>query len=215
MKYNDFIRTTVLSLDEANYELLKKDLIGEYISFSVIEDEDVTKEILAEKLCDYFEKLELKTGKDFDKQVEIYIKDLDLIVGRRIAKSPQPKKNDQTQGSDPRSRKYYNKALETKNYRNITARNLIDYSRIMFCLYAAVIKNRYKEIQDFDFSVTCLDPGRIIASMKTEPETIVMVKKKRFDIKNLYCSDTCTFIMSMILLHKIINDKVQGEYYYE
>ena len=39
---------------------------------------------LSEKICDYFEKLELKTGKSFDKYVESYLKDLDSIIERRI-----------------------------------------------------------------------------------------------------------------------------------
>lgn len=215
MKYSDFINATIMSLGQENFEAIKKALVGEYLSFSIISDEDISKAVLAEKLCDYFEKLELKTGKDFDKQVDAYIKDVDSIVSRRIAKTPQPKKNDQTPVVTPRSRKYYEKALATKNSRNLSARNLVDYSRIMFCLYAAVIKAHYKEIEDLDYSISSLDPDIIIGSMKTEPDTIVMVKKNRFDIKNLYSSDTCTFIMSLILLYKIMNDKVQGEYYHE
>lgn len=215
MNYCDFVSSTIMSLDEANFELLKKTLVGEYISFSIIEKEDITKNNLAEKLCDYFEKLEIKTGKDFDKQVDAYIKDIDSIVGRRIAKTPQTKKNDPSPIVVPRARKYYEKALTTKKSRNISVRNLIDYSRIMFCLYASIIRLQYKEIKDFDYSVSSLDPNAIIESMKTEPDTIVVVKKNRFDIKNLYCSDTGTFIMSMVLLCKIMNDRVQGDYYNE
>lgn len=215
LKYSDFVSATIMSLDQDNFESIKKALIGEYISFSIITDEDISKAVLAEKLCDYFEKLELRTGKNFDRQVDAYIKDIDSIVSRRIAKTPQPKKDDQTPVVTPRSRKYYEKALATKNSRNLSVSNLVDYSRIMFCLYAAIIKAHYKEIKAPDFSVSSLDPDAIIGSMKTETDTIVMVKKNRFDIKNLYSSDTCTFIMSVILLHKIMNDRVQGEYYHE
>ena len=69
-----------MSLDQENFEAIKKALVGEYLSFSIISDEDISKAVLAEKLCDYFEKLELKTGKDFDKQLDAYIKDLDSIL---------------------------------------------------------------------------------------------------------------------------------------
>ena len=57
MKYINFVKETIVGMDAATLEVLKKALLGEYISFSVISDEEVTKEELAEKLCDYFEKL--------------------------------------------------------------------------------------------------------------------------------------------------------------
>jgi len=215
LNYNDFLTDTIMSIDPATFEMLKKSLVGEYLSFSIIHERDVSQAVLAEKICDYFEKLELKTGKDFAKQIEAYIKDIDSIVSRRIAHTPQAKKKDSAPVDKPRSRKYYEKAIATKNSRNLSVQELVDYSRIMFCLYAAIIKDKYKEINDFDYSVSSLKPDAIIESMKTEPNTNVMVKKNRFDIKNLYCSDRCTFIISIIMLYKIINDRVQGEYYHE
>ena len=216
MKYSDFVNATIVDMQDSTFESLKKALVGEYLSFAVIEDDAVTKEELAEKACDYFEKMELKTGKGFDKQVEAYIKDVDSIVGGRIEKTPQPKKNDPTPIVVPRARKYYEKAIAAKNSRNLSARNLLDYSRIMFCLYAEIIKNQYKEISSLDYSARCLNPDSIIDSMKNEQDTIVVkFKKPRFDIKELYSSDTCTFIIAVIVLYAIIDDIVEGEYYHE
>ena len=79
----------------------------------------------------------------------------------------------------------------------------------------AVISNKHKEISNFDFSAACIDPDIIIASLKDEESTILKIRKKRFDIRDLYCSDTCTFIVAIIILYKIVGDKIQGEYYHE
>lgn len=216
MKYTKFIEETVSEFNQIEFEMVKKMIVGEYISFAFISEKDITQDILSEKLCDYFEKLELKTGKDFDKQIDTYIKDIDSIVGKRIAKTPQIKKNDSAPVIVPRARKYYEKALNTKNSRNLSIRNLIDYSRIMFCLYAAILKNNGKEIENFDYSVSVLIPEMIIDSMKNEQHTLVAkVKKNRFDIKDLYCADTGTFIIAIIMLCAILNDRVEGEYYHE
>ena len=215
MEYRDLVKTTVLDMDQDIFLMLQKALVGEYLSFSIIDAEEITKEILAEKLCDYFEKLELKTGKAFEKHLDAYIGNIESIVGGKVAKAPQPKKKDATPVVVPRARKYYEKAMNVKNTRSITVRQLKDYTRIMMCLYAAIIKNNNKEIDNLDYSASCIDPDAIITSMKNEQDMLLKLKKPKFDIKELYCSDTCTFIIAIIALYAIVGEKVQGEYYHE
>lgn len=217
MDYQELVRSTVMELDARSFDAFSKAIVGEFLSFSVIQENEISKIVLAEKVCDYFEKLELKTGKNFEKHVEFYMSNIDAIVGRRIAKAPQPTKKDATPIETPRARQYYNKALSIKNTRSLSPRQLKDYSRFMFCLYAEIINNKYKEIDNLNYSITCLDPDVIINSMKIEPDIDLPVlnKKRKFDIKNLYCSDTCTFIIALIVLYKLLADKVQGEYYHE
>ena len=209
MDYSEFIKTTVNTLKPDTYDQIKQILIPEYLTFSIIPEEEITLGIVSEKLCDYFEKLDLKTGKSFDKYVESYLKDLDSIVERRIEKTPQPKKNDTTPVIVPRARKYYEKAVSLKKTRTLSTSNLVDYTRIMLCLYTAIIKNGFKEIGNFDFSSDCLNPLDIIDAMKNEQ--VKIGKKSKFDIKELYCSDTCTFILTIVIIYKIINDRVQEE----
>lgn len=209
MDYSEFIKTTVNTLKPDTYDQIKQILIPEYLTFSIIPEEEITLGILSEKLCDYFEKLDLKTGKSFEKYVESYLKDLDSIVERRIEKTPQPKKNDTTPVIVPRARKYYEKAVSLKKTRTLSTSNLVDYTRIMLCLYTAIIKNGFKEIGNFDFSSDCLNPLDIIDAMKNEQ--VKIGKKSKFDIKELYCSDTCTFILTIVIIYKIINDRVQEE----
>lgn len=58
MNYKDFTIATITEMDQPVFELLKTALIGEYLSFSVIPETDITQSILAEKICSYFETLE-------------------------------------------------------------------------------------------------------------------------------------------------------------
>ncbi len=213
MDYKEFVKSTVNTLQADVFEQIKTVLIPEYLTFSIIPEDGITPAILSEKLCDYFEKLELKTGNGFDKYVESYLKDLDSIVEKRIAKTPQPKKNDPTPVVVPRARKYYEKAVSLKKARTLVTGLLVDYTRIMLCLYTAIIKNNFKAIGNFDFSSDCINPLDIIAAMKNEQEPVAIKirKKQKFDIKDLYYSDTCTFILTIVLTHKILNDRVQEE----
>ena len=213
MTYKDLAEKTICNLSEPVFEELKQLLLGEYIFFSIIDHEDVTLDILAEKICDYFATLEIKTGKAFNKHIESYLSELDSIVGAHIAKTPQAKKGDTTPVVVPRSRKYYEKAVATKGVKNPSMTQLVDYSRIMMCLYTEAIKNESKPINNFDYAVDCLIPASIIDAMKSEEVSVVFPpsKKKRFDTKELYSDDVSTLILSILFLCSIINGKVEGD----
>mgnify|MGYP006876182994 FL=1 len=60
MNYLNLIRGTVLKMNQATFAQWKDALVGQYIVFSVIAPEEIDQEIMAEKLCDYFEKAELR-----------------------------------------------------------------------------------------------------------------------------------------------------------
>lgn len=205
LEYIDFVVETIGSFDDNTFKILKKALLGEYLSFSIIKEDKVSKEELSEKVCDYFEKMTIKTGKSFDKLIEAYTKGIDYVVGNKIAKAPRAKKNSQIKEDMPRAAKYYEKALKIKNLRNLSTRNLIDYSRIIFCLYMEIIKNNYMAINNFDFSANILKPDAVINGMKMKPDFLI-VKKKYFNIKELYSIDTCIFIIAIILLYTIIKE---------
>ena len=207
MTYEHFVRGTICNLDQPAFEELKQLLLGEYISFSIIEHEDVTVPVLAEKICDYFSMLEVKTGKSFDKHIEYYMSAWDSIVGPYIARTPQAKKGDTTPVVVPRSRKYYEDIIKNKGVKALSRTDLFDYSRIMMCLYTAIIKNEGKPIANFDFAADCLVPADIIESMRSEEVSVWFSssKKKRFNTKELYSEDMCTLIISILILCLIIN----------
>ena len=70
-----------------------------------------------------------------------------------------------------------------------------------------IIKNNYSVIDNFDFSVNVLKPDAVIKGMKMK-EDFLIVKKKYFNIKELYSIDTCTFVIAVILLYTIINERI-------
>lgn len=213
MTYKEFVEATICNLSQQVFEKLKQLLLGEYISFSIIDHKDVTMDILAEKVCDFFATLEIKTGKSFDKLLELYMNDVDSIVGPHIAKPPQTKKGDTTPIVVPRSRKYYEKAVAAKRAKKLSVTQLVDYTRIMMCLYTAVKSNEGKPVVNFDYAADCLVPESIVDAMKNEEAAIVFppVKKKRFDTKERYSDDVCTLVLSILILCSIINGKVEGE----
>ena len=116
-------------------------------------------------------------------------------------------------GNNTDAVKYYEKAVSLKKARTLATGVLVDYMRIMLCLYTAIIKSGFKEIGNFDFSSDCINLLDIIAAMKNEQEPVAIKigKKQKFDIKDLYCSDTCTFMLTIVLAYKILNDRVQEE----
>ena len=54
MTHEHFVRGTICNLEQPAFEELKQLLLGEYISFTIMEHKDVTIPVLAEKACDYF-----------------------------------------------------------------------------------------------------------------------------------------------------------------
>ena len=212
MTYKNLVEETICNLTEPVFEELKQLLLGEYISFSIIDHENVTKDILAEKVCDYFCTLKIKTGKAFDKHIKSYMDDLDSIVSPHIAKVPQAKKGDKIPATlPPRSRRYYEKAIAIKDAKEPIPTQLVDYSRIMMCLYTAAIENKGKPIDNFDYAAECLAPASILDALESETVSFPFSKKKRFDTKELYSDDVCTLILSILILCSIINGKVEGE----
>ncbi len=213
MDIKDFIGSTVKELDTDNFEKLKGKLVGEYLAFSFVEESRISQEVLCEKICDYFEKIEIKTGNKFAKILSEYVNDLDEVIKRYIPKEPSAKKGEPAP-KIPRSIMYYKHAVGIKESRNLTIKQITDYSRVMMNIYMEAIKSGMKEVYDYEFSTEYLDLDKMITSLKAEKGGIALPigKKTLFDLEELYCSDTATFIIFMIMFYHIKNNEVKGEY---
>ena len=203
-----FIQTTVCGLETKLFNELRDTLADEYLPLHIAKKEDLKLPVLAEKICDYFYEVELKTGKDFDRVIEKYTLDLDSIVSGRIAKKPKQKKNKPVP-STPRAREYYDRACYIRKHNRESKYWLLDYSRIMLCLYTSIIKNGYEEIEKFDLSMAVLDLPRIVEAMRVET---LGKKKPRFDTADPYDSDRSTFILLCILFYYMKSREIVGEY---
>jgi len=214
MECKEFIESTILKLENKWFDELKKLLIEKkYLSFYFFSVESVSREVMAEKLCDYFEKVQRYNtntfGKpmDFDGLLEKYISNWDVVVREKIAKEKKPTKKDPIH-IIPRSRKYYQNIAEKKD--DLSFQNIIDFSRVMMCLYVSIIKNAGNVINDFDYSTDCLNITQIINSLRKEQNGLV--KNLRFDLKDRYDTDRCTFIIIIIMFYHIKNNEIVGEY---
>lgn len=210
MESTEFIKESIATLGRAWYGELKAKILGEYLKFSFLNEEEISLSIFSEKINDYFEKLSLKTGSNFESIIKQYLSSWDTLVGKYIAREQVTKKNEAPLPL-PRSRKYYNYAMEIRRTRSITMRQLVDYSRIMMCLYSSVIDSNNEVIDDFDYSANFISLEKMIACMKEEKSSAIMFKKKQFDIEDLYGLDTGTFIITMIMYCFIKDNQVEGE----
>ena len=213
MDIKEFVGGTVKELEAHKLELLKERLVGEYISFVFVDDKKISQDVFSEKVADYFEKTVLKTGDAFTKLLTKYVANLDEVVKRYIPKEPSAKKGG-TVPPMPRSIKYYKHAVEIKESRNLTIKQVADYSRIMLSLYMGAIKTEMKEVPDYQFSTEDMDLDKIISAMKAEKAMIGLPigKKSLFNLEELYCTDTASFVITMILFYYIKNNEVEGEY---
>lgn len=203
---NIFVQETILTMGPVSFELLKKALLKKYISFHIVAPDNVTREILAEKLHDYFEKVQYKTHKKFDDLMKDYVTKLDNVVRPYVARTPNIKKGEPVV---PRSRKYYEKATEIgKSIKSV--QELLDYSRLMMCLYAAIIKSGKGTIDTLDFAVSSLEPTAIEAALLIEEEPMLFGTTHRFDTSNPYTIDTCFFVIAVIMLHIIIGNRADN-----
>ncbi len=201
MNRKEFIDSTILKFEDDIFSELKEFFINQdYISFSFYSLNSISKELFAEKLLDYLEKVEINTSKPFDKLIEKYISNLDSVIGNRIAKEHKPGKKKPIHIL-PRARKYYNKAIAMK--KDVTFQVLIDYSRIMMCLYTEIIKANDKEITEINYASECLNIKDITEAMKKEQNSLI--KSSKFSLKDSYNDDFCTFVLMTVMYYYIKN----------
>lgn len=210
MDKKELLKNTILSLDSDSFFEFKTYFFREFFGFNFLDDSEVTQSIFAEKLYDYFEKVEYSNNKDFPNLLQKYMQSLDDKVSKYIEKSPRKKNTDSE--DIPRARKYYNKIIEYKKQNDIDYSRLRDYSRIMFCLYAEII-NRNDTISNFEYSISSLTSSKLLQSMKKSktPKNIFETKNVFFVQNKEFSFEWCNYIIATIVLFEIINHNVDGE----
>lgn len=191
MKPEEFVESTWLDYSDVIGDCVLMDL-NAYIKFQFMDH--ITKEIMAEKLYDHFKMVELFNKCDFNRVINAFFKCLNEILGSQIATSKQK----------TRAQKYYEKAVSISKSKEVNFQDLMDYTRIMMCLYMAVTKNQSKLISEFDLSKDCLGMDTILTFIhrETVPAIGINKRKPRFDFHNPYSMDSCFLLILMLLLYK-------------
>lgn len=211
MYRKDFVKKTVSSLKPARFERIRDILDSEnYISFDFVEHKAIDKSILEEKISDYFEKVELLAGgKRFEYIIEQYANDLDSVVRDHIDSGSHSSKG--SAPVVPRARKYYYRASALKKEGLKTFESLLDFSRIMLCLYMAIIKQNHKSISNFEYPSENLNGKEILKALREEKDSSIFGEKKKFNTHSPYSMDRCTFIIVIIMYQYIKSNEVEVE----
>ncbi|MBR3312869.1 MAG: hypothetical protein IKG18_01885 [Atopobiaceae bacterium] len=213
MNTHDFLSETVCSMDRSHLEFLKRMPIGDHIQFSFVASEDIDSAVLAEKLNDYFKMVGLKIFRNFDDCISSYMEVLNSIVEPRILKEAPTGSAGRGAGLS-RAWRYYDRVAMYREARNKTIDNLIDYSRIMLCLYESILENDLEPINNFDYDRDSLDPLAIMESMLLE-ETGGFFSRKRIDLSKPYEMGACIVVITAIMLATIVDVELEEEYDYE
>ncbi len=219
MDYRGIIKECVIEIESKSFLYLKDTLLVDYLDFRFIQDSSITREILAEKIADYIEKVELKNNKKFEKLLEFYCNHLENYVAKRVPEKTTGKNKETASVIVPRSRRYFEKAKQLRTLKFTNVRQIIDYNRILMCLLVEIVKNDNKEVANFDFSTRCLDETLIIPCIERilEDSFSIFNKKIKGIIKDkgFYSFEVCSLILSIIFLNKIKDARIIGEYNHE
>lgn len=205
----------LLKLDDNLFEEMKNILLEKYINFSIIDNEKVTKEILCEKLCDYIEKTIFKTNKSFEDLIKYYVDCFDELIGEHLEQIViGENKKGKPIYEDSRAIKYFKEAKVRENDKKHPFIGLEDYSRISFCLYNEIIKNKRKNITDFNFSFDGIKIQTLINAIESEEvkgKKLFKLEKlnKRFQTTNKYSKDSFMLVMTIIMFYLLKNKEVK------
>ena len=210
MDIKEFVDFIIGDLNDDIFNLLIAKISDGYIEFSFVKSEEITRNVMSEKIHDYFEKVEIKTGNDIELLLSKYMSNMKNLVGKKIARESRPKKGEAH--IVPRARRYYDLALKIRYNKNITLEERVDFARIIYCLYMSEIQSEESFITEFDYAVDSLDLDKIMYSLKLEKNDGKFGKKNLFDISDKYSMDMCTLIFTILYYCYIRNNGIKGEY---
>lgn len=207
MDRKEFITQTVGGLTQEAFVSLRNILLDDsFIPLGMTQAEKMDWGCFEEKLYDHFEKVELTSGRSFERLAQAYIEALDAVVAPRVAQSHQSIKDDETVIMIPLARKYYNETVSAVNVEKPDMQQLTEYTRRMMCLYTAYLNNRGKEIYNLEDDASVLSAEKLMSALAKEKVTGFSGKKKnRFNLKVRFSVDRCIFIMAYMLIYSVID----------
>lgn len=109
-----------------------------------------------------------------------------------------------------RARRYYEKFAKKIESTEISFDAVVDYTRIMLCLYSSIIKNEYNKIDDFDYSFSVVNVQEIITAYCSDFKSHLPITSKPY--VNQFKLNNYSSIILMLLYYYIKANEVVGEY---
>ena len=192
MEVQELIENTWLEFDDVTRDCVLLDL-NNFIEFKSMKKP--SREGIAEKLYDHFEKVELKNKADFNKLVKWYFKKINEILEYRIENAE----------SKTHAQKYYERAVSISKSKQVSFQDVVDYTRIMMTLYVEAIKNQTESICDFDLSKDWLDLDLILTNIREETIPLEGLNRRIycFDTTDLYGYDSNILLILTLVLYKL------------
>lgn len=192
MEVQELIENTWLEFDDVTRDCVLLDL-NNFIEFKSMKEP--SREGIAEKLYDHFEKVELKNKADFNKLIKWYFKKINEILEYRIENA----------GPKTHAQKYYERAVSISKSKQVSFQDIVDYTRIMMSLYMEAVKNQTESICDFDLSKDWLDLDLILTNIREETIPLEGLNRRIhcFDTTDLYGYDSNILLILTLLLYKL------------
>ena len=209
MNIKDFVTKAIIELNPELFNSLKEKTVKKYIQIEFIDSENMGQVQFAEKIYDYFEKVLLKQGCSFNKIISRYIDTWNEIVEKYIPKVAPAKKGAEPQPAT-RSRKYFDHAMKILETSKKSFEQMVDFTRIMMCLYMPVISNNDKKVDDFNLSSSCLDIDGIVEKMLTEKSNGIFGKNLVIIASDKFSADEAIMMITIIAYYCIKNNEKSG-----
>ena len=207
MDRKEFIVETVDKLTQEAFCALRDILLDDrFVPLGITEADKVEREGFEEKLFDYFEKVELTSGKSFERLAGAYIEALDAVVAPRVARSHAGIREGEQVIMIPAAWTYYYDTVSAVDVEKPTMKMLTEYTCRMMLLYTASLNERGKQIYSLQEDPALLNADKIMSALAREKVTGFSGKKKnRFNLKVRFTVDRCVFIMAYMILFSIID----------
>ena len=133
------------------------------------------------------------------------------MVANKVARATKANNNDSE--LTPRARRYYEKAKSNGKKQFQSTSQVIDYVRVMLCLYTASLQSPSNPIENFNLSIDTLSIENLIFNMKQEQAKRLNYQVKEYFLKNgIYSAAVFYLIMTIIIYCHLMSNMIQGEY---
>ena len=193
MYCDELLKQTVVKMDKQSFSQLVDCLVDkEILVLHVLNKEDLSPPVLAELIYEALRKIGEARWQSFEWVLRKYTDTLDSLVKSRITIVPKNGSNE-----IPPARKYYDAAQAIVKEADSSVDAILEYTKIMICLYTSIIDNEYRMISDVSSSIADASIDKILNALKNGPD------RKKVGNIDRYNSSRSTVMLMIVLFFYI------------